>query len=697
MKKINAYKRNIFSNVRPFLLFIFILFVSIGYSAMSTPMNIKGTAYFRVSDWVRITSINLSGATSGGGENYNSKYSKNEVISSVSLPNSSSTVTYQITIKNFSEKYAYIKSVKNTQYSNSGISYTLNGCAVDQTLAPGETITGTITFSYKNGVTSNKNLASVIEFEFAELISSDANLTNLQVVNYSLTPPFTSDHNSYAVTMEETSAQIIVTTSSDKATVTGDGTFNLSWGHNIRNVEVKAEDGTTNVYSVDINNIRPTAPVIQIDSSNYTADKHVVSVKTAGTARSQVDHYEYYVSSTNSTPNDNVTVTGTTSGNTDITTSGTNYIFYRTVSKKGNKSVWSNSVQSNIDTQGPYLNVSAADTYSGSTATITFTYTATDTESGMGSSSIYYKATDDSSYQLLSGTTVTGTSGKTYQYYITGKDQVENPTTSEVKTLKLKTYSQDGGKCDYTYGSYTSTTTNDVASCTAQEATTTGTTYTTCALGNWSTSPSSSSSVDSCTPVAQSSTGTSYTTCTLDSSWTSSGSSNVNSCTESETTTSKVTCSTNSWNKGTSYVNSCTASGSSSSNTQYVTCSTNSFSPSPNSYSNCSYTTSCSASEGNTTKVTCESGYYKIGCSGGAISYNKTGKCDCGNTCTKTSGYKKKCNFSRKSVYTKYTYTRASKYSKTTYYKKYTKKVYPRLYNKTVYTRSKTANTCWHD
>ena len=42
---------------------------------MSTSINIKGTAYFRVSDWVRITSINLSGATSGGGENYNSKYS----------------------------------------------------------------------------------------------------------------------------------------------------------------------------------------------------------------------------------------------------------------------------------------------------------------------------------------------------------------------------------------------------------------------------------------------------------------------------------------------------------------------------------------------------------------------------------------------------------------------------------------------
>ena len=75
MKRIKNYNANIFNTIRPFLLFVFILLISFGYSVMSTSINIKGTAYFRVSDWVRITSINLSGATSGGGENYNSKYS----------------------------------------------------------------------------------------------------------------------------------------------------------------------------------------------------------------------------------------------------------------------------------------------------------------------------------------------------------------------------------------------------------------------------------------------------------------------------------------------------------------------------------------------------------------------------------------------------------------------------------------------
>ena len=185
------------------LLFI-VFFLSVGYSAMNTSLNIKGKGYFRVSDWIRITSFNISGTT-GGSENYNSKYSKDELISSVNLP-SNSTITYDFTIENFSEKYGYIKNITKTEYSNNGISYQITGCNINDTLDPHQVLNCTITFT-NNGDSSN--LASIILFEFDELISSDANLIDLSVLNYNISPTFDQDEDEYSVDVEETGELVV--------------------------------------------------------------------------------------------------------------------------------------------------------------------------------------------------------------------------------------------------------------------------------------------------------------------------------------------------------------------------------------------------------------------------------------------------------------------------------------------------------
>lgn len=92
-----------------------------------------------------------------------------------------------------------------------------------------------------------------------------------------------------------------------------------------------------------------TAPTITGGSLLY-ASSRTISVSIPGTADSGVKEYEYYISKTNEIPSSDVVVSGTTDNQTVINSDleGPNYIFYRTVSNRGNKSSWSGAQQVNI-------------------------------------------------------------------------------------------------------------------------------------------------------------------------------------------------------------------------------------------------------------------------------------------------------------------------------------------------------------
>ena len=68
-------------------LFICISFISLGYSSLNVTFNIEGSAVFRVDENVRLTNAVLSSSENGGYENFNVKYSKDELISNLTLTN----------------------------------------------------------------------------------------------------------------------------------------------------------------------------------------------------------------------------------------------------------------------------------------------------------------------------------------------------------------------------------------------------------------------------------------------------------------------------------------------------------------------------------------------------------------------------------------------------------------------------------
>ena len=110
-------------------------------------------------------------------------------------------------------------------------------------------------------------------------------------------------------------------------------------------ITISNKPGTTNnnvVVSLEYEFMHDdvTAPGIAKDGNN-------VAVAVPGTSTFAVDHYEYYYNTSGTTPNDNASSNGNTNGTLSINAinEGHYFIWYRTVSTKNTKSVWSNRVE----------------------------------------------------------------------------------------------------------------------------------------------------------------------------------------------------------------------------------------------------------------------------------------------------------------------------------------------------------------
>ena len=205
-----------------------------------------------------------------------------------------------------------------------------------------------ITTTAANGVTQEEHILKVVK-------EADTNndLLNLGVEGYSLTPVFDKDTTSYTLILEEPSITITGNKASDTASITGLGEKVLDFGSNIFNITVTSESGVDKTYTITVTNERPTAPTIT-GNSRETPNPVTITFATPAFAISGIDHYDVYVANDSTVPTDNTVATTTTTGNYTISTVGTYYIYYRTVSNKGFKSEWSNAQVVHILEPGLY-------------------------------------------------------------------------------------------------------------------------------------------------------------------------------------------------------------------------------------------------------------------------------------------------------------------------------------------------------
>ncbi len=142
--------------------------ITIVCASFSENMTIMGEAYLRVDEEIRITDLKMLSTNDSSFEKYNSKYSKNSTSMFVTLPQTTSTITYQVTIENKSN-YVYVISDITDELINSEIIYTVDDYKIGQGLDRKSITTINITFKYKNGTSvlpSNIDQIANIYFKF---------------------------------------------------------------------------------------------------------------------------------------------------------------------------------------------------------------------------------------------------------------------------------------------------------------------------------------------------------------------------------------------------------------------------------------------------------------------------------------------------------------------------------------------------
>lgn len=192
------------------LMFIASLFLNIGYAQVSDKsLEIEGTAVALAQDGVFILTANK--VTQDESSSTINSMVKTIFDSKIELLNSTSEVTYEITIyNNTNTDKIFIDTITDKTdpllYSNPNIDFYVNGLESYQTILKSrKSVTFTITFKYKNGAnTSNNILESKLNFRFQEIPILNIDNENTTYEINEAYPDFTSQGYNFIVSNYDT-------------------------------------------------------------------------------------------------------------------------------------------------------------------------------------------------------------------------------------------------------------------------------------------------------------------------------------------------------------------------------------------------------------------------------------------------------------------------------------------------------------
>ena len=151
MKKVKT-KVNNYILILSIIVMVTMLTISVGYSALSTSLTINGHAAFKPIGMIRIMSI--TDDTFNNASSTSSSYTKDTISVTFDLNDTSSTASYIFNIRNLGETDKTITKILNESYSNSDITYTVEGISLGDKISPKDSINAKITFSFKDSVTN---------------------------------------------------------------------------------------------------------------------------------------------------------------------------------------------------------------------------------------------------------------------------------------------------------------------------------------------------------------------------------------------------------------------------------------------------------------------------------------------------------------------------------------------------------------
>ena len=155
-------------------LIISLLFVSVGFSALSTTLTINGSAAFAPVGLIRVMSLkqdNLVGATEKS-KGINDLSIKN----TIDLDDINSYATYEVVIKNLGQVDYVLDHIDETVFSNEQVEYVLDGFQIGNIISAHEEKTFKIKFKYKDNVSENlvSRINSELKFVFNEYFDTSS-------------------------------------------------------------------------------------------------------------------------------------------------------------------------------------------------------------------------------------------------------------------------------------------------------------------------------------------------------------------------------------------------------------------------------------------------------------------------------------------------------------------------------------------
>ena len=167
MKKNLKENKKIF-NVIPSLLILVMLSMTIGYGALQQTLFVQGNAAISTPEYkIIIKSIEVKANTDGAYQNATPTFENTEGAVYSALPNTSSSITYNVEIKNIGLTSGVLDYIFVSQ-DNANMKYKIGGINTGDVIEAGKTVVATITIEYWDNVTdaSSSTVSTLFNFEF---------------------------------------------------------------------------------------------------------------------------------------------------------------------------------------------------------------------------------------------------------------------------------------------------------------------------------------------------------------------------------------------------------------------------------------------------------------------------------------------------------------------------------------------------
>ncbi len=161
------------------VVFLSIMFISIGYSALNTNLTISGELVVRSNYGIQITNIYIKESFNDATELFNSTFTTSNTNMGILLPYENSEITLIVEVTNFSSEIYHLDNVIELMNNNSDIGYEIKDKEV--LYFAGNSVTEIeISFYHNNYNESNVNLNLNLNYEFVTI-----NYQNLEYIVYS--------------------------------------------------------------------------------------------------------------------------------------------------------------------------------------------------------------------------------------------------------------------------------------------------------------------------------------------------------------------------------------------------------------------------------------------------------------------------------------------------------------------------------